>query len=82
MTDQRRVYSESVWSNFQDKAATPSTRMMSSAEWALLASWMDRGIPLRVVLRGIKDCGGKPGTLLGVRAAVEEAYVQWRKAMA
>jgi len=82
MSDQRRIYAESVWSAFQDKAATPSTRLMSSGEWRLLSKWMDAHIPLRVVLRAIQDHRGQPRTLLALEASVEEAYRNWQRALA
>jgi len=82
MSDQRRIYAESVWSAFKDKAATPSTRMMSPAEWALLSKWVDRGIPLRIVLRAIRDHLGHPRTLLTLEASVQEAWRHWQRALA
>jgi hypothetical protein len=56
---------------------------MSPAEWALVCKWMDE-LPLRVVLRGINDCGGKlePKTpLLYAGPAVLEAAERWQRGM-
>ena len=55
--------------------------MMSCAEWHILAGWMDREIPLAIVLLGISQCN-PPKSLLYVRPAVEEAIDHWERALA
>ena len=80
--EERIHYANAVWVAVLRKTGRNEVTCMAPAEWQVLSRWMEIPIPLRVVLRGIKDCGGKPGTLLGVRAGVEQAYVQWRKALA
>ena len=81
MNDQRRLYVEAIWAAFQERAATPTTRMMSPAEWALLSKWMDAKIPLRIVLRAIQDHRGQPRSLLALQASVEEEYRHWQRAL-
>lgn len=78
---QREVYASHVWDAVVQRRCSVAPEM-SSAEWHVLATWMDKGIPLRIVLRGIKDCTGTPRTLLCFRAAVEEAAHKWRRALA
>jgi hypothetical protein len=54
---------------------------MSSLEFDVLKRWMDAGIPLAVVLRGITDTRGK-GRMLGYFASsVQEAVEMQRKAV-
>jgi len=81
MSDQRRIYAESVWSAFQDKAATPSTRMMSSGEWRLLSKWIEGKVPLRFILRAIEEYAGRPRTLLAFEDAVNLEVKRCLRAM-
>lgn len=76
--DNRVVYAQSVWAAFQNKARTH--RDMSSAEFNLVRRWLDRGVPLFVVLRGINDFTGKPGRLEAVEQSVERSVGYWHKA--
>src|SRR3990172_574761 len=80
--EERIHYANSVWVAVLRKTGRNEVTCMAPAEWQVLSRWMEIPIPLRVVLRGIKDCGGNPGPPRGVRAGVEQAYVQWRKALA
>lgn len=70
--EERIEYGRIVWQHFiqKRKAVQPDMR---TAEYDIIRRWMDRGIPLAVVLRGIADCKGKPRTLMGCEAAVEDA---------
>ena len=64
---------------FQRKAQTD--RDASSAEWNTLCRWMDRGLPLFVVLRGIKDFDGKPRRLEAIVASVDRSVEYWHRAV-
>jgi hypothetical protein len=77
--DQRIKYGQAVWGNFQDKAKTQ--RDMSSAEWLVVTRWMDAGIPLWCVLRGINDFEGKPRRLEAVVGSVERVHAYGLDAM-
>lgn len=70
--DERIKYAQAAWGNFQDKAKTE--RDMTNSEYYLVAKWMDAGIPLWCVLRGINDFDGKPKRLEAVVASVERVY--------
>lgn len=54
---------------------------MSSNEFNLIVTLRDEGVPLRIVLRGIQDCGGTPKHLLYCEPAINEAYKRWRTAV-
>jgi hypothetical protein len=70
-----------VWQAFLAKTGERVTRDMSSLEFDVLKRWMDSGIPLAVVLRGITDTRGK-GRMLGYFASsVQEAVEMQRKAV-
>lgn len=77
--EERQGYAREAWRAFQGRRA--GRNHMSPAEWHVVAGWMDREVPLRVVLRGIEDCGGPPKTLLGIVGAVEEAYRHWQRSL-
>lgn len=77
--DQRIQFARTVWYEFQRKARTK--REMSSTEWHVLSKWMDRGLPLSVVLRGLTDFAGQPRRLEGIVASVEESVERWHKAV-
>jgi hypothetical protein len=79
--DQRQEYADAVWQAFLAKTGERVTRDMSSLEFDVLKRWMDAGIPLAVVLRGITDTRGK-GRMLGYFASsVQEAVEMQRKAV-
>jgi uncharacterized protein YdaU (DUF1376 family) len=80
---QREQYGRAVWDAWREKRGRGGPEM-SSAEWDLIAKWMDQSVPLRVVLRGIADCRGQltPSKPLTYAApAVREAIQQWRKSI-
>lgn len=60
--------------------------LVSNAELDLIRQWREAGVPLRVVLRGMHDCmeatRAKPVSLYYCKGAVEQAFRQWRKALA
>jgi hypothetical protein len=81
---EREKYAREVWAAWQQRIGG-NGEAMSSAEWDTVTRWMDVGVPLRIVLRGIQDCGGQPTphhTLLYVQPAVNEAFERWRRALA
>jgi hypothetical protein len=75
----RVTYLQAVWSTFQDKAGTK--RDMSSAEYHEASKWLDRNIPLPIVLRGIHEFEGAPRRLEACVVSVERAYGYYAKAM-
>ena len=77
--DDRVTYLQAVWSSFQDKAGT--SRDMSSAEYHVASKWVDRSIPLPIVLRGIHEFNGAPRRLEAVVLSVERAEAYWFRAL-
>ncbi len=79
---ERPAYADAVWSEFIRVSASKPTRVMAPGEWTVLKGWMDTGVPLMLVLRGITDTRGRGSSLgyygPGVKAAIE----LWRKAVA
>ena len=77
--DERVLYIGDVWLMFERK--TGKERDASSVEYDLICRWMNRGIPLPVVLRGIEETTGKPRTLLACERPVERAISYWHQAV-
>ena len=77
--EDRVPYAQAVWASFQAKAG--SKREMSSAEFMEVSRWMDRSIPLPVVLRGIHEFEGTPRRLEACEQSVERAAAYHAKAM-
>jgi hypothetical protein len=77
--DDRVTYAQAVWSAWQDKAG--SKRDMTSSEFWIVSKWMDRSLPLPIVLRGIHEFDGTPRRLEAVMQSVERAYAYYRQAM-
>jgi len=79
LTPEERIsYMQAVWETFQHKAGTK--RDMSSAEYHQVSKWLDSGVPLFAVLRGIAEFGGKPRRLEAVAGPVDKAVAYWVKA--
>jgi len=78
-SDDRVTYAQAVWSSFQAKAKTH--RDCSSAEFMCVSRWMDKSVPLPVVLRAIHEFNGTPRRLEACVDGVEAAYSYWRSAM-
>ena len=78
--EDRPTYAEAVWETFRTKYQSQRFTM-SSSEFHLLSGWMDKNIPLPVVLRAIDEMGGKPRTLHACEVPVEKAYGYWFQAM-
>lgn len=79
--EERKTYADDVWSKFLEVSGLRGTRLMSPGEYSTLSGWMDGGIPLRVVLRGLSECRGKGRMLSYYHSAVQEAYEQNRQAV-
>lgn len=77
--EDRITYLQAIWSSFQSKARTK--RDMSSSEYWAASKWLDRNVPLPVVLRGIHEFEGTPRRLEAVVASVERAEAYWFQAM-
>lgn len=75
--DERIQYLQAIWETFQHKAGTQ--RDMSSAEYHVAAGWLNSGIPLFAVLRGIEDFNGTPRRLEAVRGPVDQAVAYWKR---
>ena len=72
-------YAQAVWASFQSKAGTG--RDMASSEFMVVSRWMDRSIPLPVVLRAIHEFEGTPRRLEACEAAVKRAEAYWFRAL-
>lgn len=83
-------YFEQVESCFARLRGTPL--LLSPKDWALMASWREEGVPLRVVLEALESVflarrrsagEGTPRPILSLgycRHAVQEAFDAWREA--
>lgn len=81
--EDRPTVAEAIWAYFQEKFQ-PTRLTMSSAEFQVISGWMDRGIPLTVILRALEDMTAqksKPRTLMACVNAVDDAYRYWSQAM-
>ncbi len=89
-TDAEAAYYQSVEEFFVSRRGDPL--FLSSADWVLVHEWRTKGLPLRVVLRGIADAldshahswgrGQKVGSLRYCAAEVEIARERWERALA
>lgn len=77
--DDRVHYARAVWQTFQHQAKTK--RDMSNAEYLVISRWMDKGLPLPVVLRGITEFNGKPRRLEACVDGVNKSVAYWHQAM-
>jgi hypothetical protein len=78
-SEDRVSMAQAIWSAFQDKAHTQ--RDCSSAEFWIVSKWMDRSLPLPIVLRGIHEFEGTPRRLEACVVSVERAAAYWFKCM-
>jgi len=79
-SDDRVFYARAVWATFRSRAGT--LRDMSSAEFMIVSRWMDRSMPLPVVLQGIEDFSGVPRRLEAVVDSVERENKRVRAMLA
>ena len=56
-------------------------RAMTSKEWYMLTGWMDKSIPLPVILRAFSEFQGTPRVLTAMEGPVEKAYAYWYAAI-
>ena len=78
--DQRVAYVRAIWETFK-KTWKVGRLEMNRLEYELARSWAVRGIPLRVVLQGVSQTGGKPRTLHACENAVAEEVERWATAI-
>ena len=88
--DPEAAYYQSVEEYFVSRRGDPL--ILSNADWTLVRTWRLTGIPLRVVLRGIRDAldahahgfdrERKVGSLAYCAREVEAAHERWRRALA
>jgi hypothetical protein len=88
--DPEAEYYQSVEEYFVSRRGDPL--FLSNAEWNLVRGWRLEGLPLRIVLRGIRDAldghahgwsrDRKVRSLSYCRTAVEAAGERWRRALA
>ncbi len=79
--EDRAHVARAVWSEFC-KLRGPGTPNPTAREWYVLSGWLDRDIPLSVILRAFGEFQGAPRLLTAMEAAVERANGYYRKAMA
>lgn len=82
--DALQEFTDAILEAWTLKCGPGGPLVVSSIEYALMLRWWKARIPLRIVLRGIKDCAGQVGPqtrLVYVGPAVEEAVASWRKAV-
>jgi hypothetical protein len=78
--EDRATFARTVWAEFG--ILSGQKRLISPAEFALLARWMDASIPLPVILRAFGEFKGTPRVLLAMEHPVARAFEYYRKAMA
>ena len=88
--DPEADYYQTVEEYFVSRRGDPL--FLSNAEWNLVRSWRLQGLPLRIVLRGIRDAldahahgwsrDRQVKSLAYCKAAVETAGERWRRALA
>lgn len=79
--EDRPTYAEAVWDTFRAKHQ-PDRLMMSNTEFKLVERWMDRDVPLFVVLMALEEFTGRARRLEALEGPVEKVYAYYRQAMA
>ncbi len=79
--EDRPHVARAIWAGFV-KLRGAGAPNPTAREWHLLKRWLDRDIPLPVVLRAFGEFRGKPRVLTAMEAPVERAYRYYRQAMA
>jgi hypothetical protein len=84
------AYYQAVEEYFVSRRGDPL--FLSNADWLLIRKWRKAGLPLRVVLRGVRDAldghahswgrGRKVGSLAYCAAEVDAARDRWQRALA
>jgi hypothetical protein len=80
-SEDRDHVARAIWDEFC-KLRGPGALNPTAREWYVLSGWMDRDIPLPVVLRGFSEFNGRPRKLEAMQVPVEKAYAYYRQAMA
>lgn len=78
--EDREHVGRAVWDEFCKLSGRE--RCASPAEWDVLSKWMDKGIPLPVILRAFGEFKGRPRVLTAMEGPVARAYEYYRQAMA
>ena len=88
--DPEAAYFQAVEEYFVERRGDPL--FLSSADWTLIRRWRLAGVPLRIVLRGIRDAldghahswgrKRKVGSLAYCAAEVDTARERWHRALA
>lgn len=76
---EKREFAEAIWEAWRKKRGGGSF-VISAAEYTLVDQCWSEDVPLRIVLRGIQDCAGKPTPktpLTYARGAVKDAIAHW-----
>jgi hypothetical protein len=79
-TDDRVSFAQAVWETFCNEHHVRRFGM-TPAEFHMVCQWMDKDIPLPVVLRGVTETSGNPKTLLACEEPVRRAHEYWHRAM-
>ena len=77
--EDRVTVARTIWDAFCKVSG--QQRDMTCAEWYVLSGWMDRDIPLPVILTAFGEFKGKPRKLEAMQTPVERAYKYYRQAM-
>lgn len=90
LVDPEAAYYQTIEESFVSLRGDPL--FLSNADWVLVREWRTEGIPLRIVLRGIRDAldshahswgrRRKVKSLAYCAAEVESAHQRWRRAVA
>jgi len=81
--NRRNQYAEAFFEAWR-KRRGGGALVISPAEYALIDECLEADVPLRIALRGLADCAGKPGpktSLVYAGPAVREAVARWRTGM-
>jgi hypothetical protein len=73
------LFITTVWAEYQKLHG--HEREMSNIEWCLARHWRETGVPLRIVLRGMKDAGKTGRSLTWYEQPVEQAMAHWERTM-
>ena len=77
--DEFSEYTNIIWDEWCRRRGS-ELPIGSNLEWCAIRRWYTEGVPVRIVLRGILDCGGEikgRTTLLYAVPAVDEAARRW-----
>jgi hypothetical protein len=90
VSDSEPAYFQGIEEYFVSRRGDPL--FLSNADWTLIRKWRAAGVPLRIVLRGIRDAldghahswgrKRKVGSLAYCAAEVEVARERWHRALA